>query len=86
MPRHPERCRCGSDLFRPEVYAVSKDNGDGYRYSPVDDGESRVTPVGWECVECGSLQLTQKIPQRHADDPDLDLPDSADRDMVREDR
>jgi len=31
-----------------------------------------------------SEQLTRKIPQRHADDDLLELPDDADRDMVRE--
>jgi hypothetical protein len=42
-------------------------------------------PVGFECVECGALQLTREVPERHADDDSLDLPETADRDMVRED-
>jgi hypothetical protein len=42
-------------------------------------------PCGFECRECGALQLTREIPERHASDGSLDLPDVADRDMVRED-
>lgn len=48
-------------------------------------GNAIKKPVGFECRECGTLQLTREIPQRHADDDSLDLPESADRDMVRED-
>jgi hypothetical protein len=48
-------------------------------------GDTLKMTVGFECVECGALQLTREIPHHHASDESKDLPESADRDMVRED-
>jgi hypothetical protein len=47
-------------------------------------GNTMKRPEGFECVESGSLQLTRDVPQSHASDENLDLPETADRDMVRE--
>ncbi|MFB6100391.1 MAG: hypothetical protein ABEK16_03890 [Candidatus Nanohalobium sp.] len=85
MPSNPDICECGSQLFTA-VWAVTHKEDD------VEDGEldpkqgnTLKKPVGFECRECGRLQLTRKVPERHAEDENLDLPGSADRDMVRED-
>lgn len=84
MPANPDICECGSQLFSA-VWAVS------HQELEVSDdkldpkqGNTLKRPVGFECVECGTLQLTREVPQRHADDELLDLPESAGRDMVRE--
>lgn len=84
MPSNPDICECGSQLFTA-VWAVShKDDETTDDQLDPKDGNTLKKPVGFECVECGSLQLTREIPERHAIDPEMDLPDSADRDMVRE--
>jgi len=84
MPSNPDICECGSQLFTA-VWSVS------HKESDVSDdqldpkqGNTMKRPVGFKCQECGDLQLTREVPQRHADDDLLDLPDSADRDMVQE--
>jgi hypothetical protein len=84
MPSNPDICECGSQLFTA-VWAVSHKDDD----VPDDQldpkaGNTHKRPVGFECVECGTLQLTRAVPERHASDDSLDLPDVADRDMVRE--
>jgi hypothetical protein len=80
---NPNKCECGSQLFTA-VWAVRPQ--DGYDHEEVEKklGMTNKRPVGFECVECGAVQLTREVPQRHADDGPLDLPDTADRDMVRE--
>jgi hypothetical protein len=67
------------------VWAVTHQDDDApdERIDPKK-GNTLKRPVGFECVECGDVQLTREIPQLHADDDDLDYPDVADRDMVRE--
>jgi len=84
MPSNPDICECGSQLFGA-VWAVShkEDNVLDEKLNPKK-GNTLKRPVGFECVECGALQLTREVPQHHADDGSLDLPDSADRDMVQE--
>jgi len=84
MPSNPDICECGSQLFTA-VWAVTA-QGEETPDDQLDpkDGNTLKRPVSFECVECGDLQLTREVPQRHADDDSLDLPDSADRDMVQE--
>jgi hypothetical protein len=82
---NPDICECGSQLFTA-VWSVShKDDGVSDDELDPKQGNTHKRPVGFQCVECDRLQLTREVPQRHADDDSLDLPDSADRDMVRED-
>ena len=84
MPSNPDICECGSQLFTA-VWAVShKDDETSDDKLDPKQGNTLKRPVGFECFECGALQLTRKVPQRHADDDSLDVPASADRDMVRE--
>lgn len=84
MPSNPNICECGSQLFTA-VWAVShKDDDVSDDNLDPKQGNTMKRPVGFECKECGRLQLTREVPQRHADDSSLDLPDSADRDMVQE--
>lgn len=81
---NPDICECGSQLFTA-VWSVehSETDGDDADLDPKE-GNTLKRPVGFECVECGALQLTRAIPERHASDEAKDLPESADRDMVRE--
>jgi hypothetical protein len=85
MPSNPDICECGSQLFTA-VWAVSHQDDD-VSDDDLDPkaGNTLKKPVGFECAECGALQLTREIPERHASDESKDLPESADRDMVRED-
>lgn len=83
MPSNPDICDCGSQLFTA-VWAVTAQDGPDEELDPKEGGTHK-RPVGFECVECGALQLTREVPQRHADENSLNLPDAADRDMVRED-
>jgi len=76
----PDRCECGSDGFI-RVYFRRKGE---QQLGPDTKGE-QVRGEGWKCIECGALQLTREIPEPHASADSLDLPASADRDMVRED-
>lgn len=82
MPANPDICECDSQLFTAVWGVTCQDDSDDC----IDPkkGNTAKRPVGYKCVECGTLQLTREVPQRHADDDTLDLPDSADRDMVRE--
>lgn len=82
MPGNPDICKCGSQLFIA-VWAVSAQDGPDEGLDPKQGGTHK-RAVGFECVECDRIQLTREIPQRHADNDALDLPDAADRDMVRE--
>ena len=85
MTSNPDICECGSQLFTA-VWAVShKDDEVPDEKLDPKKGNTLKKPVGFKCVECGSLQLTRKIPERHAQDDSKDLPESADRDMVQED-
>jgi len=84
MPSNPAICECGSQLFTA-VWAVShKDDDESDEKLDPKQGNTLKKPVGFECVECGSLQLTREVPDRHAQDDSKDLPERADRDMVRE--
>lgn len=84
MPSNPDICECGSQLFTA-VWAVShKDDDESDANLDPKEGNTLKKPVGFECVECGCLQLTRAVPERHAKDDSQDLPERADRDMVRE--
>lgn len=84
MPSNPDICDCGSQLFTA-VWSVSHQDDDvSDNNLDPKEGNTLKRPVGFECVECGELQLTREVPQRHADDDTLSMPDDADRDMVRE--
>lgn len=84
MPSNPDLCECGSQLFTT-VWAVSHQDDDvsDEKLDPKV-GNTEARPVGARCVECGALQLTREVPERHANDPEKDLPEDANRDMVRE--
>jgi hypothetical protein len=84
MPSNPDICDCNSQLFTA-VWSVAHKESDvsDDKLNPKE-GNTKKKPVGFKCLECGTLQLTREIPQRHADNDSLDLPESADRDMVRE--
>jgi hypothetical protein len=85
MPSNPSICECGSQLFTA-VWSVShKDDNVSDDNLDPKQGNTMKRLVGFECVECGALQLTREVPERHASDETKDLPDAADRDMVRED-
>jgi hypothetical protein len=83
MPGNPDICKCDSQLFTA-VWAVTCHNDSDDCIEPKQ-GNTAKRRVAYECVECGALQLTREIPQRHSDDNSKDLPEAADRDMVRED-
>lgn len=82
MPSNPDICECGSQLFTA-VWAVTHQDGNDEQLDPKE-GNTNKRPVGFECVECGAVQLTREVPQRHADDPELGYPEAAGRDMVQE--
>lgn len=84
MPSNPDICECGSQLFTA-VWAVTHADADvsDDKLDPKQ-GNTLKRPVGFKCEECGALQLTREIPERHASDDSLDHPECADRDMVRE--
>lgn len=85
MTRNPDICECGSQLFTA-IWAVShKENDVSDDKLDPKKGNTHKGPVGFECIECGTLQLTHEIPERHSNDDNLSLPESADRDMVQED-
>jgi hypothetical protein len=83
MPSNPDICECGSQLFIPvwSVFAQGKKSDESINPKVGNTAKKR---VGFKCEECGALQLTREIPQRHAADDSMSLPQSADRDMVRE--
>lgn len=83
MPGNPDICECGSQLFTA-VWAVTAQGDEPDSNLNPKEGNTMKRPVGYECVECDGLQLTREVPQRHADNESLDMPDAADRDMVRE--
>jgi len=83
MPSNPDICECDSQLFTAVWSVTAQDDEDDEQLEPKE-GNTMKRPVGFECRECGRLQLTREVPQRHADDNSLDLPESADRDMVKE--
>lgn len=83
MPSNPDICACGSQLFTA-VWAVTAQDDESDDNLDPKKGNTMKRPVGFRCIECGDLQLTREVPQRHAADASLDLPDAADRDMVRE--
>lgn len=84
MPGNPDKCECGSQLFTA-VWAVTAQGDTPDSDLNPKEGNTAKRPVGFECVECGDLQLTREVPQDHADASDLDLPQNgAARDMVRE--
>ncbi len=85
MPSNPNICDCGSQLFTAVWSVAHQDNDVSDDKLDPKQGNTIKKPVGYECVECGSLQLTREIPQRHADDETKSLPNNADRDMVTED-
>lgn len=82
MPANPGICECDSQLFVP-VWAVEAKDESDEKLDPKE-GNTHKIRVGFKCLECEALQLTREVPQRHADDDGLDLPDAANRDMVRE--
>jgi len=84
MPSNPDICECGSQLFTVVWAVTHKESDESDDQLDPKVGNTLKRPVGFECVECGRLQLTCEIPQRHADDGSLDHPEAADRDMVRE--
>jgi len=79
MPSVPDECECGSRLFVP-VWGVRKQN----KEENLEDGNKSMRRDGFKCEECGSLQLTRAIPEPHADMKELNLPEEANRDLVRE--
>lgn len=83
MPSNPDICDCQSQLFAAIWAVTAKDKSD----EQIDpkQGNTHKRPVGFQCIECGDVQLTREIPQRHADNDSLGYPDESDRDMVRED-
>ena len=86
MPSNPAPCSCGGQMFKAvwSVYAKD-DSGNKDETKEPDPHEGTVLRQdGFECVECGEVQLTRKIPERHAKDSSLEYPESADRDMVTE--
>lgn len=82
MPSNPDMCTCGSQLFTA-VWAVTHKDGSDSGLDPKK-GNTEKRPIGYECVECGDVQLTREVPQRHANAENLDFPQAADRDMVQE--
>lgn len=84
MPGNPDICECGSQLFTA-VWAVThkQEEKKDEQLNPKK-GNTLKRPIGFECIECGSVQLTREVPGRHADMDSMDYPDAADRDMVRE--
>lgn len=85
MASNPDTCDCGSQLFTAVWSVAHKDDDVSDADLDPKAGNTVKKTVGFECVECDTLQLTREIPQRHADNNDLEMPDAADRDMVRED-
>ncbi|MFB6212655.1 MAG: hypothetical protein ABEI53_02450 [Candidatus Magasanikbacteria bacterium] len=85
MPSNPDICECGSQLFRATWAVTHKEDDVSDENLDPKEGNTHKRPVGFECIECGDLQLTRKIPEKHAEDDSLDYPENADRDMVRED-
>ena len=83
MTRNPYVCDYGSQLFSA-VWSVYGQEGVSTDEIDPTEGNTVKQTVGFECVECGNLQLTEEIPVEHADDETLVLPDDADRDLVRE--
>lgn len=84
MPGNPDICACGSQLFTAVWAVTHKDDETPDEQLDPKQGNTHKRPVGFQCVECGDVQLTRKVPQRHADNEGLDYPGAADRDMVRE--
>lgn len=85
MPSNPDICEeCGSQLFTA-VWAVTAQDGEDDEKLDPKQGNTLKRPVGFECVECSCVQLTREVPERHSNNESLSLPESADRDMVRED-
>lgn len=85
MPSNPDICDCGSQLFVAVWSVAHKDNDVPDDELDPKQGNTIKKPVGFMCLECSSLQLTREIPRRHAEDDSKDMPQLADRDMVRED-
>jgi hypothetical protein len=83
MITNPNICSCGSQLFT-QVWSVEAQGDESDENLDPKQGNTVKKPVGFECVECGELQLTREVPQRHADDNALGYPSDADRDMVQE--
>lgn len=80
-PIYNEKCEnCGSQLFTPIDSYERQDKEGGWV-----NGNIRKDRVGHKCVECDLVVLTREIPKQHANNTDLEMPDAADRDMVRED-
>jgi len=85
MPGNPDICDCGSQLFVAVWSVAHKDSEVSDDKLDPKEGNTIKRPVGFMCLECSSLQLTREIPRRHAEDDSKDMPQLADRDMVRED-
>jgi len=83
MPSNPDICGCGSQLFAA-VWAVTAQGDESDDKLDPKVGNTFKRPVGYECVECGAVQLTREVPECHAQDDSLSYPDAADRDMTRE--
>lgn len=83
MPSNPDICSCGSQLFTAVWAVTAQDDEDDTNLDPKQ-GNTLKRPVGFKCEECGNIQLTREVPARHAEDESKDLPETADRDMVRE--
>lgn len=75
----PDPCGCGSRMFT-RVYGLRQREDHS-----IDETNDLVRAEGWKCEECGATQLTKEIPKVHAEEDELGLPESAERDMVRED-
>lgn len=83
MPSNPDICECGSQLFAAVWAVTHKEDEDDSKIDPKK-GNTLKRPVGFKCIECGQIQLTREVPERHAEDDSMDFPEAADRDMVRE--
>lgn len=84
MVSNPNICECGSQLFVAVRSVEHKDSDTDDTELDPTKGNTLLKPVGFECVECGDIQLTREIPERHASDESMEYPDAANRDLVHE--
>jgi hypothetical protein len=82
---NPDICECGSQLFTVVWSVAHSDDETSDDQLDPKEGNTIKKPVGFLCEECGTIQLTRAIPERHASDETKDFPEKADRDFVRED-
>jgi len=82
MVSNPKPCDCGSQIFRPIWAVTHKDSDESNDNLDPLEGNTMKYQVGHECVECGNIQLTRKVPDRHDNNNDLSLPDGANYDFI----